>query len=181
MELIATILDKLIWPITTIVALLILRSPLSELVVTLKKLKYKELELEFEREAKQILAEAERDLPERIENESIKVTDNEPPAYSRVAPPPAEGVLKSWNYIEQKIFQIAENNNIDLGARKSLGKAIDALVGRNVFDPAAAKVFLELATLRNKVAHSNKEAISSEVALLFSKAANRAKVYFETF
>ena len=64
MDKIVRIIDILAWPTTIIIVVALLRSPLSDLLPTLKKLKYKDLELEFEREANKILSEAERDLPE---------------------------------------------------------------------------------------------------------------------
>ncbi len=58
------IVTILIWPATVIVIVLILRKPLASLVASAKKLKYKDLELEFSKDIEQVQADAKEALPE---------------------------------------------------------------------------------------------------------------------
>ena len=164
------IIEILVWPLTIIVIVMLLRAPLSELVPTLKKLKYKDLELEFEREANKILAEAERDLPEALEEKKqrIKTTDV---MFSRSRPEPATEILESWRNLELNIRDLAKEHNVQGG--RSTRSLVDALVLNGLISKEGAAIILDLAAFRNKVAHTNEEVISYEVSSAFSGSVKR--------
>lgn len=164
------IIEILVWPSTLIIIVAILRSPISALVPTLKKLKYKDLELEFEREANKLLSEAERDLPEVLEDkkERKRTTDV---LFSMSRPEPATEVLESWRNLELNIRDLAKVHNIQGG--RSTRSLVDALASNGLISKEASAVILNLAAFRNKVAHTNEEVISYEVSSLFSATVKR--------
>lgn len=172
MEILKQIIEIIAWPLTTIVVVMLMRSPLSELVPTLKKLKYKDLELEFEREANKILAEAERDLPEVPEKPKPEI-DNSGIMFSRRRLEPTTEILESWRSVEIDMREIAKNNNIQ--DCRSIRSLISSLESENLISKEVARVILDLAALRNKVAHTDKEAISYEVSSAFRDSAHRVK------
>ncbi len=162
METLERIINILVWPITIIISLLILRSPLSELIPTLKKLKYKDLELEFEKEANKILAEAERDLPELAKKEAEEVTKA---FLSRRAVAPVTQILEAWQDIEGYIRALAAQHKIDAG--KSIKSLIQSLEDNNLIPQETAKILLDLSALRNKIAHSDEKVITYDLANTF--------------
>lgn len=186
------LIDKLIWPTTVIAAVYILRSGLLALIPTLKTLKYKELELEFEREARTILSEAERDLPEISENDedSSKVLNDFPGEeetdvansgtkgykkrprvmYSKGVPTPYEIVMSSWGRIETTMRAVARKDQLNY--KNSTKSLIDALLSRERISEDMAKTALRLAAFKNKIIHAD-EAITEEVAESVKIAANR--------
>ena len=164
------IIEILVWPLTIIVIVMLLRTPLSELVPTLKKLKYKDLELEFEREAKNILAEAERDLPEVIEEQKQRQRTTDI-LFSRSRVEPATEILESWRNLELNIRELAKDHNIQGG--RSTRSLINALESNKLITKEVSPIILDLAALRNKVAHTNEEAISYEVSSAFSSSTKR--------
>lgn len=174
MDTLASLVETLAWPVTIIIVVMLMRSPLSELIPTLKKLKYKDLEVEFEREANKILSEAERDLPEIPKNlESKSETEDSDVRFSRRRLEPASEILESWRSLELEMRAIAKDKNIDAG--RSTRSLISGLESNGLISKEIAKVTLDLAALRNKVAHTNEEAITHDVSSAFSNSVQRIK------
>ena len=172
-----SIIKIIVWPITIIVVVMLLRSALSKLVPTLKKLEYKDLKLEFEREAKTILAEAERDLPEIQEIPKPKKEDSGI-RYNRQKLEPVMEILESWRDLEINIRELAKTQNIRVG--RSTLSLIKALEANNLISNEVSKVILDLAALRNKVTHTNEEVITYEVSSAFSNSIKRVRSALET-
>ena len=172
MDILASIVEILVWPVTVIIVVMLMRSPLSELIPTLKKLKYKDLEVEFEREANKILSEAERDLPEILEKPKPETEDSDI-RFSRRRPEPTSEILESWRSLELEMRAIAKDKNIEAG--RSTRSLISVLESNGFISNEIAKVTLDLAALRNKVAHTDEEAITYEVSSAFSSSVQRVK------
>lgn len=176
MDTLANIVGMLAWPVTTIIVVMLMRSPLSELIPTLKKLKYKDLEVEFEREANKILSEAERDLPEIPEKPKPKPkpeAEDSGIRFSRRRLEPTSEILESWRSLELEIRAIAKDKNIEAGL--STRSLISGLESNGLISKEIAKVMLDLAALRNKVAHTDEEAITYDVSSAFSSSVQRVK------
>ncbi|HTQ99584.1 MAG TPA: hypothetical protein VMH83_06320, partial [Candidatus Acidoferrum sp.] len=60
MEYAIRLVDILAWPITVLIVTLVLRSPLVQIIPLIKKLKYKDFEVEFERRVNNLSLEVER-------------------------------------------------------------------------------------------------------------------------
>jgi len=170
MEEITKIIDILAWPITMVIVVALLRSPLTELVPTLKKLKYKDLEVEFEREANKILSEAERDLPE-IPKKTKPESEESRVLFSIERQEPSIEILQSWRNIELRLRKLAENNK--LKAEKSIKALVIELESNKLISYETAHVLLDLAALRNKVAHADEEVITYETSSAFIETTNR--------
>lgn len=174
METWVKIIELLVWPTTIVIVVMLMRSPLSKLIPTLKKLKYKDLEMEFEREANKILSEAERDLPEIPEiPEMPKLQDDTRALYSKRRIEPAIVILESWRSLESEMREIANHQNIQAG--RSIRSLISELESNGLISKEAAKVSLDLAALRNKVAHASEETITYEVSAAFCSSVERVK------
>ena len=152
-----------------------MRSPLSELVLTLKKLKYKDLELEFEKEANKILADVERDLPEPPKPEP-KETKKPGILFSRSRQEPAVEIMESWRNIELKLRELSD----DPASKKSMGHIIRELFKSGSISEETSKVILELSSLRNRVAHTHEEIITYNVSSSFKESASRIMSVLES-
>ncbi len=175
MDSVERIIDILAWPFTIIVVVMMLRSPLSELVPTLKKLKYKDLELEFEKEANKILAEAERDLPEPPKPEPIEHKDTGI-RFSLRRLEPTDEIMKSWRNLELKLREMSG----DEISKRSTGQMIRELTKTGAIPVETSRLILELSSLRNKVAHTDEEAISYKVSSSFRESVTRVLSALET-
>lgn len=162
------IVEIIAWPTTIIIVVMLLRSPLSELVPLLKKLKYKDLELDFEQEARKILAEAERDLPESSKPEP---SGGEEPEirFSLARQEPSTEILESWRHLELKLRELSSGSD----NTHSTGYLVRKLASEGKISKETENVVLSLSSLRNKVAHTDEEVISHAVSSSFKESVAR--------
>ena len=59
----AEMTKALAWPLTIILALLLLRRPLADLIPLLQRLRYKDLELDFGKRVQELASEIKKELP----------------------------------------------------------------------------------------------------------------------
>ena len=168
------IIEILAWPVTTIIIVLLLRKPLVELVSVLKKLKIKDIELEFEREAKNILAEAERDLPEPDKESEKSQRSSSKIMFSLAPAEPVKEILGAWRELESLLR--SKINEHDFTKCNTVREMVKTLKEGGIISSETARTILELAAFRNKVAHSEKEVISKEASSDFLKAIRRVKL-----
>lgn len=172
------VVDKMIWPATVIAVVAILRGSLSQLIPTLKKLKYKELEVEFEREANHIRAEVERDIPE-IEHTEIKEKLKDTGIrFSLERVSPVEQVIRSWYEVERRLYELA----IPSAGMKvpTIRAMLENMMTEKLIEESTANVILSLAALRNKVVHADPDTITEEVSDAFFESSQRVKAYLDT-
>ena len=169
------IVEILAWPVTIIIIVAMLRSSLSQLVPTLKKLKYKDLELEFEKEANRILAEAERDLPEPLEEPEEEKGPR--PMFSIKQVEPSTQIIEAWRSLELQLRDLAKSKEIECG--RSVRSLINALYSNGLITEEIMKVVLELSALRNKVVHTDEEVITYKSSWAFKYSINRVRLALE--
>ena len=167
MDSLERIIEILAWPLTAMIVVMLMRKPLAELVSTLKRLKYRDLELEFEKEANKILAEAERDLPEPPKEKPDKESSGI--LFSRVRLEPSTEIMESWRNLELKLRSMLPEGSEKLTTRV----LVSELEGSGKICKSTSKLILDLASLRNRVTHTTDEAVSYEVSTAFSGSVKR--------
>jgi hypothetical protein len=172
MEAWVQVVELVVWPFTIVVVVGLVRAPLSKLVPTLKRLKYKDLELKFEREASKILAEVERDLPEPERSDNVAEGDPDTPMFSRVAPEPTDLVMRSWSKLEGAIRDLVGKSAYEKASVRSL---VDILAKSGKVRDETIRAILDLAALRNRVAHAESEVISSDMANSYANSVRRVE------
>ena len=168
MDALERILSIIAWPTTIVIIVLLLRSSISKLIPTLRKLKYKDLELEFEREANKILAEAERDLPEPPAPAKPNKIQDSDVRYSLRRVDPTMQIMESWRNLELKLRSMTDEDS-----KHSIRALINQLHSLGKISQETSSLLLDLAALRNRVAHAEEAAISYEVASAYSNSAKR--------
>lgn len=184
METLVEIIKTIIWPTTVLISVLALRKGIIELIPNLKKLKYKDLELEFETEAIKILAIIERDVP-KIEPPEEKppeeyIVSEPPPMFSRRKLSPLSFILSEWDTIEKAIFSLSERHNIDTDNLKSIRSTTTKLREVGVIDDTIECALLELSAYRNKVTHTPTEIISENMSNIYHKSAKIVITYLNS-
>lgn len=189
MELVLAIIDKGVWPATAIVIALIFRRAINELLAALRKLRYKDLELHFEREALEMRATAERDIPnversstneEADHSGSRKDKNDTGIRYSRPSPrPPIERIFQAWILIEEETKALMVRHGIPSEANETIRAKAIKLQEAGVLNDASAEALLDIAAFRNKVAHADHKSLTVEVADSVEFTARRLKAYFE--
>ncbi|MEX2497369.1 MAG: hypothetical protein WD397_00665 [Wenzhouxiangellaceae bacterium] len=134
----------------------------------MNKLKYKDLELEFEKEARGILADAERDLPDPPKPEPSEVEDHGI-RFSLARLEPSTEILESWRHLELKLRELSGGNE----RKRSTGYLVRELANEGRISKETESVVLSLSSLRNKVAHTDEEVISRAASSSFKDSVAR--------
>src|SRR3990172_6678349 len=149
---IVQLVSALAWPVSLMVAIWLFRKPFIELIPALRRLRFKEFEVEFSRE----LLEAERRaivirpspvqgpvnrkaVPERLQQVAV------------VAPTAA--IIEAWRDLEAAAADAVARRGISVtGGGWQL---FDALQSEGVLNSTQAAILNSLRNLRNKVVHAH--------------------------
>ncbi len=163
------IVQIVVWPATLVVSLLILRPALLSIIggTRPKRVKYRELELEFERahhEAEGVLASEEKETGEEPPASRVEIDLRE---LARVAPGTA--VQHAFHAVVSTARSLLDALGVRLeqDARTPYKAIQQALVARGLLDPARERTFEDLRVLRNKVQHAEGYEVSTHHALLY--------------
>jgi uncharacterized protein YutE (UPF0331/DUF86 family) len=183
MEILVEILKTVIWPATVIISVVVLRKGILELIPNMKKLKYKDLEVEFEKEAIKLRAIVERDIPhiELPEEKFIENSVSEPTEYYSVKTlSPSESVTRAWDRTEVEIISLMDRHNINIKLLNSVRAMIDKLSQEKIIDNATNNALLELCSYRNKIAHAQENLINHEMSDAFYDSSDRIINYLKS-
>lgn len=167
------LIESLAWPVTTVLLVALLRKPIIELVPLMKKLKYKELELEFSQEVSELKAEADASLIIPKSSESTQGEDSNR-ILSLVSFSTRTAIMEAWIEVETAAIEIASSfwtqppNEVFINMPK-LG---EYLLKCKIFDKKQLHIFNTLRQLRNKSAHEEELNISENVANLYVQMAS---------
>lgn len=160
-EFFSSIVGSLAWPLASIAIVAMLRSPISSLILTMTKLKYKDLELDFGRalaraeevaktidiqpEPKQLASEKEDRNSSQILHEASHLAND--------FPEPA--VALAWNAIEYEIMDAVKRLGIspDYPPYNSALKNITLLQDAGLLDERTLDLLKRMKTLRNMAIH----------------------------
>jgi hypothetical protein len=143
------------WPATAITLVVLLRKPIVELIPLLRRLKYKELELEFAQEVSELKAEVEAIAREKGEEiPSIATTSSN--LINLVAFSTRAAIMESWLEVESASVAVAssfwgESPNETFRNMQNLG---EYLLQCKVIDKKQLSVFNKLRQLKNKATHA---------------------------
>ena len=160
MEFTLELVNQLVWPITLVICLYLLRSPLSLLIPFAESIKYKDFELQFSQELEQVSQQASEAIPAfSIESSPLK--------QERIADfLPNASILSAWNALDQAAQQklLSYDASISIPADQPYKYVGKALLENNLISQKQSKIFHDLRVLRNKVAHAENFQISGKLA-----------------
>lgn len=136
----------LVWPTTLIVVLLLLRKPLVSLIPFMRKLKFKELEMEFSREVQALKSKVEIDETAEIDT----------PAMSILSFSTRAAVLEAWSELENVAASLAASfwSSSNTSLFKNYARLGHYLHKCGVLNDTQLESFDELRKLRNKIVHT---------------------------
>jgi hypothetical protein len=174
---IAEIVKALAWPVTVLGIVYILKQPLARVILTLTKLKYKDLELEFEDKLQDAKKEAERaNLPPSPLLAAVtKDTYLELATHS-----PREAILEAFSEVLDAALETAKRHGL-AGTQSSLKDSPMALIrllrNAGVLDAQQELVFKQLRVLRNDAYDSPTFALTAASAIQYVTLAKRLADY----
>jgi uncharacterized protein YutE (UPF0331/DUF86 family) len=174
LQFIASLVNSLAWPIVVIVLVFILRAPLTTVLLTLTRLKYKDLELDFGRELKQLEKEARAlDIaPKQLQKTAVK---REPRQFLEEAaqmaddfPEPAIAVASQAIEAELMTAVMRMGISPDYPPYNSALKNAQLLGEQNKIDSRTFELLNRMRMLRNSVTHgASRAAVKSHEAAEF--------------
>lgn len=180
LQFISNMTSNLIWPITVLVLLLVFKNEVVKLIKRIARVKYKDLELDFEKMNQKaealrysVLIEPERPPKEPEGKEpQITVMDDMPVSVESTGEPlsgptreqlrlvaqksPSAAILLAWPGLEAALTSAASRLSIPpapAGAN-SLAYNAEMIVKLRGLDPVFAAVIFDLRDLRNLIAHN---------------------------
>jgi len=172
-EFIIQLIDKVIWPVSLFIVILLIRKPIQNLIPQLTKAKFKDLEFEFDKTVKTIAADVEQALP------VSKKWKND--LYMLTASSPTMAILEAWKIIEEKSIRLLERHvqGVIYDPSKKYKKIGEELQEHQLIDVAKKKIFDDLRILRNKVAHAPKFEVYQNQAVSYVTSAVAFVDYLE--
>jgi hypothetical protein len=175
-QFLASIVKSLAWPVAVLVLAILLRVPLARLLTTLTHLKYKDLELDFGRELKQLEKEAKAiDITPR-QPRSVAPSKSSPQQLleeaARLAQDfPQPAVAVGWQAVEDELLSAVMRLAIspDYPPHNSALKNAEMLREQNAIDERTFELLNRMRMLRNLAVHGarNRVPITGEEAVEF--------------
>lgn len=163
---VAEIVKSLAWPASAIILVILLRKPIVELIPFIRKLRYKELELEFSQEVKALKAETS-DIPDFDKTkEKISATSK---ALALLPLSTRAAIMEAWVEVETAAVEAASSfwNKSPSEAMRNFPRLGEYLHQSKVINDQQLRMFQKLRQLRNKAAHAEELSLSEEDAKAF--------------
>lgn len=174
---IAEIVTALIWPVTALIIVLLLRTSILELIPRLSRLSVGEVELEFDEQLAEVAAQAEiADLPPDedapvLRSASNMRADRQPfPEASKVVYPKG-AILEAWEAIEGVLDEKLSRTNRP--QPRSARSKVQQLALDGALDGQKLKMLIDLWGLRNMAAHEKEFQPTAQQAAAYSQLADR--------
>ena len=166
---------------TVVAILLLLRRPLLGLIPLLRKLKWKELELEFEQKLIELKAGAVQALPAAGEAAPQPVVP--PPAASRLIQmaelSPRAAIMEAWIAVERAAANAISRRLPEGNVAWSDSQMGQMLATHNILNDQQLRIYNELRQLRNKAAHHDDFPIEAERAADYVRLAEELSSYLD--
>lgn len=161
---IAELTKALAWPVTAVLAVLLLRPVITKLIPLLQRLRYKDIELEFGRKVDQarfLLATA---VPEVREELRISPLQEHLLRLAEISPRAA--VLEAWRRLELAMIRAAQERRPPRERPvRHFQDALQFLYERDDIPAISAGIIDEMRHLRNQAAHAPEFALDAASAI----------------
>ena len=184
-QFIASIISNLSWPSVAIIILFMFKTELAKIVERLTHLKYKDIELDFEKVKQQAEVLHEEFFQEEATVESPIFTSLEDQIMEAVESSPSAAILLAWSGLETAIASAVSRLEIsqDSPFRRSPIHNIEALKKQKRLSNTHLSLLHEMRILRNKVAHERDSmlSVSQEQASNYADTAIHLIKHFEKY
>jgi len=169
------------WPAAAIFLALMLKKPLTELIPLLRKLKYKELEMEFSEEVAELKAEAAASI-----SPTEKLPTTETSTQNRLLQlvnfSTRAAIMEAWLEVESAATAAASSfwNGPQHDALRNYPRLGEYLLQCKVIDTKQLETFNKLKQLRNKAAHAEELNLSESDAKSYIELASALATQIRT-
>jgi hypothetical protein len=180
---ISKIIESLAWPSVPIAVLLIIRKELPTIAKSLRRFKYKDVELEFGESAKAVANETKVVLPEptnyaQLPIEQKSTAESRLEAIADIAPRAA--ILEAWLLVEAAAADVIQKKNLgSLSAYPGPLRLRETLQKGNILNSRQIAVFEQLRKLRNDAVHVPDAEFTKEAAINYIQPALAMSAFLE--
>lgn len=175
LEFLSSLVRSLAWPVTVATLIILLRAPVTRVLLTLTHLKYKDLELDFGRELKQLEKEARAIDIAPQPPKSIAPTKKDSAQFleeaSRLAKDfPEPAVALGWQAVEDELMSAVMRLAIspNFPPHNSAMKNAELLKEQNAIDQRTFELLNRMRNLRNMAVHgAGTRGITTDEAIEF--------------
>lgn len=170
---ISELIKAVAWPATAIVLVVLLWKPIVELIPLLRKLKYKEIELEFAQEVYELKAEVEAIAKEKGE-EAPSIASTSSNLLNLVTFSTRAAIMEAWLEVESASVTVASSfwGGPPNETFRNMPRLGEYLLQCKVIDEKQLSVFNKLRQLRNKAAHAQELDLSENDARSYVQLAS---------
>jgi len=175
LQFISSLVSSLAWPAAVVILVVVLRRQIASLVPRLQSVKYKDIQVEFEKTLEKAEAEAPRALAPKIVPEP-ELTDEE--RFARIVElNPSSAVLAAWSDVEVALKFMAEQAGIQSPGRRFFYplSIVPKLEHMGRINHQTSALIDDLRVLRDLVIHAEGGGVvSAEDAWRFKRLADQA-------
>lgn len=170
---ISELTKAVIWPITVILLAILLRNPILELFPLLRRLKYKELELEFAQEISELKAEA-MIVEQGAERNTLQVLSTSSNLLNLVTFSTRAAIMEAWLEVESAAISVASSfwRQPPTDTFRNMPRLGEYLLQCKVIDEKQLIIFNKLRDLRNKAVHAQELQLSETDAKSYVQLAS---------
>lgn len=168
-NLIIRFLEVLVWPVVVIVFVLLFRSQIARVILSISRLRYRDLEVEFGRdlrEAEHRAEEVQLSSPQALRQISEPTFPTS--SYDRLSDlatiSPRAAVMEAWLRVEAVADEAARVLEIEPRARRPGREVVVRLVKQNRLPQSAINLYDSLRKMRNNAVHATEFEINTEDA-----------------
>ncbi len=149
------ILNAVSWPVAAVIGVWLFRKPIYDLIPLIKKLKYKELEMEFSEQVRELKKESEKALPSTDKQET-KLIENKSKYLQLLDISPRSAVLEAWLELETAMIDNIHRHELinHEGILRGHSRLGHVLLKENIINKGQFDLFHKLRELRNRAAHA---------------------------
>lgn len=166
------IVDSVAWPLAAVLAFLLLRHPLVDLLAAITSLKVKDVEINFGRGVAKLQEAAATAL---VPGPTLKIT----PAISEEAAKlaktsPRAAVIEGWQGVSAEAIAALRRRHVSVPSGNVAPKVIEDLLAQHqILSEDQIQVLRQLRNLRNAAVHGSAFALATGEALEYVATANR--------
>ena len=169
LDFIAALVEDLAWPLTVVLAILLFRGPITNLLPFLQRLRYKDFVLEFSDKLTEVETQAAAMVGERF---AIPVRED---ILDLAETYPRGAVIDSWIAVESALRDLRESqeSKVDVLQRHSSLLVERELARSGVLNPAVVSLLRDLRSTRNEVIHRPDVPLTPAMAQQYATAASK--------
>lgn len=174
LDFIANIVGSVVWPGAIILIAYYGKNDIKDLLLSLKRLKFKEYELEFERKAQEVADSIEISLPP-------EVGPSEEKKEHLLSTGPRQAILESWIQLENSAYGAVLRVTHGLRPSTSPAYLLRELQENKILDKEQLGIFKSLRTMRNEAVHSYRFNYSFSAIENYVNSALKLSSYLDAF